>query len=274
MAIISELYTYPIKSLGGISIQRTYLDKFGLKMDRRFVLVDSNNKFISQRQTPELALFKLKFYKNGFVVKHIKHENQELFLTLKSKKIDQQINVQIWDDNVIAQTSTLEIDTWFSDMLHQKVRLAQMPHAGERQVDRRFAPEGTMTAFADGFPVLLISQASLDDLNEKLIAKNEEKIPMDRFRPNIVVADTKAFEEDKWNTFQINKIKFSSVKPCARCVVTTIDQQTAIVGKEPLKTLATYRKFENKVLFGQNIVFTPTKNIFSVGQTIQEITLK
>ena len=271
---ISELYTYPIKSLGGISLQKTNLDRFGLKMDRRFMLIDSNNKFMSQREIPELALFRLKFEKDGFVVEHQNHQGQEIFIKLKPTNPKKEVNVQIWDDNVVAEHTTSKIDAWFSDMLSAKVRLVQMPHAGVRQVDARFAPKGTMTAFSDGFPILLISQASLDDLNEKLIAKSEPAITIDRFRPNIVVADTEAFAEDKWNTFQINGISFSCVKPCARCVVTTIDQQTAIAGKEPLKTLATYRKVENKVLFGQNIIFKATGTAICVGQPIQKVTLR
>ena len=274
MAIISELYIYPIKSLGGISIQKIYLDKFGLKMDRRFMLVDSNNRFISQREVPELALFSLSFYRNGFWVKHQKHESEGIFIRLYSKKVSRELNVQIWDDNVVAESLTPEVDAWFSDVLQQKVRLVQMPHTTARQVDTKFAPAGTITAFSDGFPILLISQASLDDLNEKLTANNEPKVTMDRFRPNIVVTDTEAFAEDTWNTFKINGMRFTCVKPCARCVVTTINQQTAIAGKEPLKTLATYRKVENKVLFGQNVIFSLTRRVVLVGQTIQNITLK
>ncbi len=273
MPIISELYTYPIKSLGGISLQNTYLDKFGLTMDRRFMLIDSHNKFMSQREIPELALFRLKFEQSGFTVEHMNHKNQEIIINIKTEQADKELNVQIWDDNVVAESTSNNIDTWFSDMLHTKVRLVQMPDRGIRQVDTRYAPEGTMTAFSDGFPILLISQASLDDLNDKLLANDTPKITMDRFRPNIVVSHTAAFEEDTWQNFQINGIKFTCAKPCARCIVTTINQQTAIAGKEPLKTLATYRKFENKVLFGQNITFEFSTNMLSrmlsVGQEIK-----
>ncbi len=274
MPILSELYTYPIKSLGGISLQNTYLDKFGLTMDRRFMLIDSNNKFMSQREIPELALFRLKFQELGFMVEHLNHKNQEIFINIKAEQADKELNVQIWDDNVVAESTSNDIDTWFSDMLHTKVRLVQMPDRGIRQVDTRYAPEGTMAAFSDGFPILLISQASLDDLNDKLLANDTPKITMDRFRPNIVVSHTEAFEEDTWQNFQINGIKFTCAKPCARCTVTTINQQTAIAGKEPLKTLATYRKFENKVLFGQNITFEFSTNMLSIGQEIKKITLK
>ncbi len=280
MPIISELYTYPIKSFGGISLKNSYLDKFGLTMDRRFMLIDSRNKFMSQREIPELALFRLKFQESGFMVEHLNHKKQELFINIKAEQTEQteqvstELNVQIWDDNVVAESTSNDIDTWFSDMLHTKVRLVQMPDRGTRQVDTRYAPEGTMTAFSDEFPILLISQASLDNLNDKLFENNTPKITMDRFRPNIVVSNTVTFEEDTWQNFQINGIKFTCAKPCARCTVTTINQQTAIAGKEPLKTLATYRKFDNKVLFGQNITFEFSTNMLSIGQEIKQITLK
>jgi uncharacterized protein YcbX len=151
---------------------------------------------------------------------------------------------------VEAVTVSDEADQWLSEQLNLQVKLVMMPESTQRKADPRYAKNEENVSFADGFPYLLISQASLDHLNELL----EEPIVMQRFRPNFVVTGTSPHAEDDWKSIQIGTLFFDLVKPCARCVLTTIDPETAQKGKEPLKTLATYRRVGNKILFGQNVV--------------------
>jgi uncharacterized protein YcbX len=158
--------------------------------------------------------------------------------------------VAIWKDQCVAVAAGAEADAWFTALLGTPCRLVTMPSSTVRQVDLGYAEPGDPVGFADGFPFLLISQGSLDELNRRL----EHPVPMDRFRPNIVVDGCEPHAEDGWSRVTIGEISFRVVKPCARCVITTTDQQTGERGREPLRTLATYRRVGNKVLFGQNLI--------------------
>jgi hypothetical protein len=144
-----------------------------------------------------------------------------------------------------------EADEWFSRMLSFRCRLVYMPDSSHRLVDQQYAHRQEVTSFSDAFPLLLIGQASLDDLNKRL----PSPLPMDRFRPNIVFSGGEPYQEDNMPHFQISGISFFGVKPCARCVITTIDQSTAGKSKEPLRTLNGYRARNNKIYFGQNLLF-------------------
>ena len=144
-----------------------------------------------------------------------------------------------------------DINDWFSGMLGQDLRLVWMPDTTRRAADGRYAPKGQYVSFADGFPFLILGQASLDDLNHRLM----QPLPMNRFRPNLVFTGGPAFDEDNWLEFQIGNVQFKNVKPCARCMITTIDQETALRAQEPLRTLATFRRRNNKIYFAQNAVW-------------------
>ena len=156
--------------------------------------------------------------------------------------------VDVWSARVRAREGHRSWSAWFGERLGQQVRLVYMPDSTRRHVDGRYAKG--LTSFSDGFPWLIISQASLDDLNARL----ESPVGMERFRPNIVVAGGTAFQEDHWRDVRIGDVRFMLVKPCARCTITTIDQRSGERGKEPLRTLAGYRSVNNKVLFGMNAV--------------------
>src|SRR5262249_19187395 len=152
---------------------------------------------------------------------------------------------------------------WLSDYLGQKCRLVRMADFTVRRLDERYAKDGEV-GFADGYPFLLISEASLSDLNERLA----EPVPMNRFRPNIVTSGSGSYAEDRWKTIRIGTLEFRVVKPCDRCVITTVNQSTGDKGIEPLRTLATYRKSEAGVIFGQNLVHQGTGSIY-VGDSIE-----
>jgi uncharacterized protein len=247
MLRVSQLYIYPIKSLGGIALDTATVTDRGFQYDRRWMLVDHNNLFISQREVHQLALLKLKITDTGIQVNH-SVKNDAYTIPFEPTK-NEFAEVSIWDDTCIGQFVSDEADKWFSDKLEFSCRLVYMPDNSHRTTDQRYTSEDSITSFSDAYPFLLIGQSSLDDLNSRLA----EKLPMNRFRPNIVFTGGAPYEEDMMHTFAIRNVTFYGVKLCARCVMTTIDQETAVAGKEPLKTLARYRNKNQKIMFGQNL---------------------
>lgn len=250
MLSISGIYIYPIKSLGGISLEAATLTDRGLQYDRRWMLVDASGRFLSQREIPVLALLQVRLGGKGFLVNPKNDPADQIELPFMLSEGPATV-VTVWDDSCTALVADDHFNDWFSKRLNMPVRLVYMPDETRREVDPRYAQHREITSFSDGYPLLLIGQASLDDLNSRLSAP----VPMNRFRPSLVFTGGEPFEEDRLGKFSINQIRMACVKPCARCVVTTIDQDTAVAGKDPLKTLAGYRSTENKVLFGQNLLF-------------------
>jgi uncharacterized protein YcbX len=265
MLTISELYIYPIKSLGGIALTSAEVTDRGFKYDRRWMLVDEQNRFLTQREHPQMALLKVSVESDGLQVTHqLKGSVSIPFIQHGQSKHE----VVIWDDTCTGVYVSHELDNWFSDAIGIKCRLVYMPEDTRREVDQRYAPEGSITSFSDAYPFLIIGQASLDDLNSRLA----EPLAMDRFRPNIVFTGGRPFEEDLMNHIHIAGIGFYGAKLCARCVMTTINQQTAVRAKEPLKTLASYRFKNNKILFGQNLIHEGT-GIIAVGDTMEVLSI-
>ncbi|MPR32215.1 MOSC domain-containing protein [Salmonirosea aquatica] len=250
--ILSEIWIYPIKSLGGISLSEATVEERGLQYDRRWMLVDAGGKFITQRKVHAMTLIDVSFAEAGFLAMHRSFPQDPLFIPFEPKS-QEPVQVKVWDDDVEAITVSDEADRWFSRYLRQTLRLVKMPEASKRLVDSRYAQHGESVSFADGYPLLVIGQASLDELNKRL----PEPVSMRRFRPNLVVTGTSPFAEDYWTDLQIGSATFNAVKPCARCVLTTIDPDTGQTGAEPLKTLATYRKHKGKILFGMNLLAMP-----------------
>ncbi|MBC6492934.1 MOSC domain-containing protein [Flavihumibacter stibioxidans] len=249
MLKISGIFIYPIKSLGGISLTEANTTDRGLQYDRRWMLVDEAGVFLTQRSHPAMALLQVQLQEDGLYVFHKHHPGQNILIPFEPES-SQVTEVEIWDDHCSALVVSETAGQWFSGQLGIPCRLVLMPEATRREVDQQYAFNGEITSFADAYPVMMIGQASLDDLNSKL----DVPVPMNRFRPNIVFSGGKPFREDEMKSFQINGITFSAVKPCARCVLTTINQETAEKGKDPLATLAAYRKSGNKILFGQNLL--------------------
>jgi uncharacterized protein YcbX len=261
MLQVSELFIYPIKSLGGISVQNAVVTSRGLQHDRRWMLVNEHGHFITQREFPQMALLKATVEAIGIVVYHHHSTGPILIPFNDDRKPLQQFAV--WDDTCMGQYVSEEFDEWFSEALNMQCRLVYMPDDSEREVDQRYAKPGMITSFADAYPFLLIGQSSLDDLNKRMA----QPLPMNRFRPNIVFTGGDAYSEDLMNQITIAGLTFYGAKLCARCVLTTIDQQTAMKAKEPLKTLASYRMKNNKIMFGQNLVHENT-GIISVGDEL------
>ncbi len=245
---LSEIWVYPVKSLGGIRLPQARVEERGLEHDRRWMIVDEHGMFLTQRAFTKMALLDVSLQAGGL---HISHRFNQSSVIVPYKPISAKcMQVTVWDDQVEALTVSDEVDDWLSKQLDKKVQIVMMPESAVRMADPRYALHGETVSFADGFPFLLISEASLEDLNSRLAYP----VVMKRFRPNFVVSGADAFGEDSWKSIQIGSLRFDLVKPCARCILTTIDPETGEKGPEPLKTLAAYRRVNNKVLFGQNLV--------------------
>ena len=248
MYTLSGINIYPIKSLGGISLQSSEVEERGLKYDRRWMLVYENGMFFTQRDHPQMALLQPAIEDGHLKIFH-KQENAKVVSIPLEPDGEFNIDVIVWDDAVVAQTYSGEIDEWFSNTLGFKCRLVYMPDSSERKINPGYA-KNKPVSFADGYPLLIIGEESLTDLNKRM----KTPLPMNRFRPNLVFSGGNSFDEDEWKYFQIDKVKFNAVKPCSRCVITTTDQNTAKRGHEPLKTLAAFRNQNGHVMFGMNVI--------------------
>lgn len=244
---MQSLHVYPIKSTAGIELSKSWVDDFGLSFDRRFVVTELNGQFITARTQPKLCLIQSYFTPNGLV---LTAPNMPELLIDFARFSEQYHQVTVWKDQINALYCHQHYDKWLSDYLALPCQLHFFADKSSRQVSNSDKQVG----FADGYPLLLISQASLDDLNTRL---PQQQVSMAQFRPNIVVNNTSAFEEDSWKRIRIGDVEFDIAKPCSRCIFTTVDPQT---GKkhnqqEPLATLKTYRQVENgDVMFGQNLI--------------------
>lgn len=244
---LSEIWIYPIKSLGGIRMTSAKVMPKGLLYDRRWMLIDEAGVFITQRIHSTMAFFKLSLSDGQFT---IDYKGDRIHLPVNAAVSSIPVKATIWDDTVEVFEVSGDYSQWFSQRLGIKCRLVHFPEANQRPVDEKYRIENDQVSLADGYPFLIIGQSSLDDLNARL----ERPLPMNRFRPTFVFTGGKPFEEDNWRNFAIGKSRFAGVKPCSRCVLTTVNQETAERGIEPLATLATYRKANNKIYFGQNLL--------------------
>lgn len=247
---VSELWIYPIKSCRGIPVERFELDDRGPVRDRRFMLVDSSNEFITARTHHRLVLVSVEIDGDELVVEAPGVGASRFHAEMRESGDAEEC--VIWHDRVLLTNS--HVNDFFSSFLGEAVRLMYMPTTSMRVVDRVYSAESRLVSLADAFPMLLIGQGSLDHLNERLTAQGLDAVPMRRFRPNVVVSGTQAHEEDGWQTIQIGTGEYDVVKPCSRCVLTTVDPDTGVMGKEPLRTLSQYRKRGSNVYFGQNVI--------------------
>lgn len=275
---LEQIIIYPIKSLGGVAVNEAFIEPGGLRYDRRYMLVEpsadgQSGRFITQRTVHPMALIDtaINVPDNELTVWHRQTPIDVLTVPLLPTPTDEFLSVSIWDsEDVPAQLVSEEADAWFSRMLGKPCRLVYMPDTTRRTITsshiRRDEVADPVVSFADGFPVLLITQSSLDELNRRLADSIDAPLTMARFRPNLIVEGLCwPHDEDTWATVALGEVTLYGVKPCVRCVLTTIDPATGDRGKEPLRTLATYRSRDNKILFGEN--FMPDKG--SNGHTLR-----
>ncbi|MCX6134545.1 MAG: MOSC domain-containing protein [Ignavibacteriales bacterium] len=261
---LTEIHIYPIKSARGISLSSARLDDRGLELDRRWMVVDEDGHFLTQRTLPRMALIHVTLGEDHLSV--TSRGLSELIVPFR-RPSGAMIRVRVWEDSLDVMDVGQDAASWFTELLGVRCRLVQMPEKSERFIDSKYAPVKSPVSFADAFPLLLMSETSLDDLNTRLA----EPVPMNRFRPNLVIAGSSAYEEDTWRILQIGSVSFRVAKPCARCSVPTVDQDTGEAGKEPIRTLSTYRTRDSKVYFGQNLIHEG-RGIVNVGDAAHAMT--
>ncbi|MEN9610572.1 MAG: hypothetical protein RLZZ628_1386 [Bacteroidota bacterium] len=260
MLFVTQINIYPIKSFDGYTVSSAIVEKRGLQYDRRWMLVDSNGVFLTQRTHPQMALFRALIQDNQLIIND--KSNHQTLLTLGLNETSgETMMVEIWDDRCNAALVSPKADSILSAALGLDCKLVKMPDETARRVDEDFNTGTDIVSFADGYPILIAGEASLKDLKNRLDKETKENITMRRFRPNIIFSGGQPYEEDNWAHFRIGDIHFQGVKPCARCVLTTIDPDTGIPAsdKEPLATLSTYRKRNRKIYFGQNAIWNDKK---------------
>lgn len=263
--VVSQLHFYPVKSCAGTPLRTATIGNRGIKYDRQWMVVDEDGHFLTQRQLPRMALICPQIDEEKGVLRLNAPGMSELAVNLHSNGT--QLSVTVWDDDCRALDEGDDVAHWFGQFLGVSCRLVKFAPDYLRQVDQNYAKrKDDQVGFADGFPFLLLTESSLADLNQRLA----EALPMNRFRPNIVLSGTDAFAEDGWTRIGINGVYFDVVKPCARCVITTVNQDTGQAGSEPLKTLTGFRRVSGKVLFGQNLTHVNQGSI-AVGDQVELI---
>jgi len=246
---LSAITIYPIKSTKGISLKSASVAPRGLDHDRRWMLIDQQNQFITARAFPQLLQVEVSISNRQLQLKAPEMATQHLPIHPAEEN---EIEVIIWRDACKALTMNQEINQWFSRYLGVPCRLVYLPDSSHRPVDAHFGAPGDEVSLADGFPLLVISESSLEDLNRRA----SEPLVMRRFRPNLEISGSGAYEEDQWHRVTIGNVEFEAVKPCSRCIITTIDPETGVKSHngEPLRTLSSYRKTDDKVFFGMNLI--------------------
>jgi len=265
---LSALHIYPVKSCRGLSVPSAELGDHGLVGDRRFMVVtEADGLFLTQRSHPRMALIETTLTPDSLVLSSPKRGSVAVPLEASAGRR----RVTIWKSTVTADDCGDEAAEWLSVFLGSPLRLVRIGGAYQRPVLKPAAQAGDVVSFADSCPFLVISEASLADLNDRLVARHEEPLPMNRFRPNFVVAGCSPYAEDTWRRFRIGDAVFRCSDPCTRCIVTTTDQLTAERGKEPLKTLAGYRRDPRDptdVDFGINLIHETKRGLIQVGAAV------
>lgn len=248
MITVSSLTYYPIKACRGFDVSSSNIQRMGLEHDRRMMVVTPDGEFLTQREHPRLALVTPTLANDLLTLSAPNIESIQMCIHTSGTPL----RVDIWSSTgVDAIDQGDEAAAWLSDWLTTSVRLVHIAGGFKRKVNPNYAVNSDdHTGFADGYPILIISEESLRDLNSRL----DSPLPMNRFRPNLVVKGCEPFAEDAWTRIRIGEVEMALVKPCPRCVVTTIDKETLAKSKEPLKTLEKFRRHELGAIFGMNTI--------------------
>jgi uncharacterized protein len=261
MAIsVTALYRYPVKSAGSTVLAEADVTPRGFAHDRRWMVIDFDGKFITQRTHPRLALVTVDVTVSGLVL----GLGSETVCLVRLPEAISRLQVTVWNDVVEALDAGEAPAAWLTRLLGTPCRLVYMAESTRRRVDPAYGAPEDVVSFADAYPVLVTTEASLAELNGRI----EHPVSMARFRPNIVLDGAIPYEEDTWRVVQIGEVRFRLVKPCARCAIITLDAEAGVFQKEPLRTLATYRQRNGKVYFGQNAIPDGIGRI-SIGDTVR-----
>jgi uncharacterized protein len=253
--VLTSIHIYPLKGGRGLDLSESAVHPWGLAGDRRWMLADQNGRFISQREHTALARLDLAFGPGGALLAAAAGHAP---LTVPVPDTDlaegDLVKVTVWEAALLATGAGPEADAWFSAYLGAPARLVYLDDPTRRAVDPGYGQPGDVVNFADGFPLLLTSTSSLEQLGDWLTADGDQPVPMNRFRPNVVVTGFEPWAEDRWHRIRIGDVPFRVAKPCGRCVVTTTDQVTGERGRQPLRMLARHRRFGQELVFGQNLI--------------------
>lgn len=250
---LASLHIHPIKSVGGMAVNEARLSDRGLEHDRRWMLVDAEGRFVTQRELPVMALLRTEVVNDSYRVRDVR-DGSHLDLPWTVEASSSRM-CSVWSDRVRCIPAPAGVDAWFSERCGAAVHLVYQPERTRRRADGRYAK--ALTSLSDGFPYLVVNAASLRDLNERGEQKHGTAwlpVTLDRFRPNLVIDGAAPWAEDDWASLTVGGLHFDLVKPCARCVIVNTDQATGARHNEPLRTLASFRSKGNKVLFGVNAV--------------------
>ena len=279
-AVIRSLHIYPVKSCAGIDLAQSALDERGLAGDRRWMVVDASGTFLTQRALAAMALIRPALSDDGL---RLSAPGMPVLCVPAGPAPGPRRRVTVWRDEVDAEDEGDDAATWLSDFLRRPCRLVRIaddarrlagPGRGAAWKDRHGSmapalPGEHAFGFADGYPFLIAVQASLDDLNARLAAAGAEPVPMNRFRPNIVLDGLQAYDEDHLAMVACGEVRFALVKPCTRCAIPDIDQATARQGGAVGKVLAAYRAQQEGVVFGQNaVVQAPAGAMLRAGDPV------
>jgi len=246
-----SIHIYPMKAARAVDLAESLVEPWGLAGDRRWLLVDEDGRFVSQREEPSLARVVVTRGPETINVSATGVPGRQITIPADGAQL---LKVTVWRSTVLAAAAEPEGDAWFSAYLGRPVRLVYLDDPTRRPVDPEYGRDGDVVSFADGYPLLLTSTASLAELGRWLTEDGAQPVPMTRFRPNAVVTGAPPWAEDRWRRIRIGAVEFRVVKPCGRCVVTTTDQITGEVGSQPLKMLGRRRRFGKQLVFGQNMI--------------------
>ena len=250
---LASIHIYPMKAARAVDLGESVVEPWGLAGDRRWLLVDEDGRFVSQREEPSLARVVVTPLTGTISVTSAGVPGRQIAAPAAGDGANM-LKVTVWGSTVLASAAGPAGDAWFSAYLGRPVRLVYLDDPTRRAVDPQYGKDGDVVSFADGYPLLLTSTASLDELGRWLSEDGAQPVPMTRFRPNAVVTGAPPWAEDRWRRIRIGAVEFRVVKPCGRCVVTTTDQITGKVGSQPLKMLGRRRRFGQQLVFGQNMI--------------------
>jgi uncharacterized protein YcbX len=283
MGTLASVHIYPLKGCRAVDLGEAAVEPWGLAGDRRWLLVDSGFRFISQREHASLARLVVRYGPGAGITVSSDGCTSSLAETSRTSSLAgtsrppvfiatpgpaELLKVTVWRSTVLAAAAGPEADAWFSAYLGEPVRLVYLDDPARRGVDPEFGRDGDVVSFADGYPLLLTSAGSLGQLGQWLTAEGEQPVPMNRFRPNVVVTGCEPWAEDRWRRIRIGAVSFRVAKPCGRCVVTTTDQATGERGRQPLKILGTRRRLGQSLVFGQNII-PDSPGLIRVGDPLE-----
>jgi len=267
---LSGLFLYPVKSLRGCSVARGEIDALGVVGDRRFMIVDESGKFLTQRSLARMALIKTALTRDSLLLSA--HETPTIGIERIGNSTTPTRIVEIWGNkDLSADDCGDEPAKWLSHFLGTACRLVRIGTSFKRPLPKAPFHSTETTSLVDAYPLLLVGDGSLGELNARLQGQGGLPVPMNRFRPNLVISDCSAFEEDTWTRFRLGEITFRTAGPCARCIVTTTDQMSGVRGKEPLRTLSTFRRDINDdtlINFGQNLVHETKQGTLCLGDRL------